>query len=69
MLIAAAARERHPEWMASLGPYFGMHAKPATLDPLRGKVRTMLRDGWRPAAPTGPTRDDLAAVIASLVAA
>jgi len=69
MLVAAAARERHPEWMASLGPFFGMHAKPATLDPLRGEVRAMLRDGWRPAAPDGPTRDELVALIASRVAA
>ena len=69
MLVAAAAREHHPEWMASLGPFFGMQAKPAVLDPLRAEVRAMLRDGWRPAAPAGPTRDDLAAAIASRVAA
>jgi 2-polyprenyl-6-methoxyphenol hydroxylase-like FAD-dependent oxidoreductase len=69
MLVAAAAIERHPEWMASLGPFFGMYAKPAVLDPLRTEVRAMLRDGWRPAAPGGPTREDLAAVVAAQVAA
>jgi hypothetical protein len=69
MLVAAAARERHPEWMATLGPFLGMYAKPAVLDPLRAEVRALLRDGWRPAAPEGPTREDLAAVVAPHVAA
>jgi 2-polyprenyl-6-methoxyphenol hydroxylase-like FAD-dependent oxidoreductase len=69
MLVAAAARERHPEWMASLGPFLGMYAKPAVLDPLRAEVRAMLREGWRPAEPAGPTRDDLVAAIASRAAA
>ena len=66
MLVAAAARERHPEWMALLGPFFGMFAKPASLDPLRAEVRTMLREGWRPAPPEGPTRDDLVAAACQL---
>jgi 2-polyprenyl-6-methoxyphenol hydroxylase-like FAD-dependent oxidoreductase len=61
MLVAAAARERHPEWMERLGPFFGMFAPPASLDPLREEVRSMLRNGWRPSPPPGPTRDDLAA--------
>jgi hypothetical protein len=69
MLIAAAAREHHPEWMASLGPFFGMHTKPATLDPLRDEVRAMLRAGWRPAPRHGPTRDQLVAAVSTRVAA
>jgi len=63
MLVAAAAHERHPEWMTVLGPFFGMVAKPASLDPLRTEVRAMLRDGWRPKSREGPTRLDLIDVL------
>jgi 2-polyprenyl-6-methoxyphenol hydroxylase-like FAD-dependent oxidoreductase len=66
MLVAAAARERHPEWMESLGPFFGMLAKPASLDPLRTAVRSMLRSGWRPRPAPGPTRHELAAAACSM---
>lgn len=69
MLVAAAAGEHHPEWMAALGPFFAMHAPPVSLDPLRAEVRAMLREGWRPASPAGPTRDELARAIITRVAA
>ncbi len=69
MLVAAAARDRHPEWMATLGPFLGMEAKPASLDPLRAEVRAMLRAGWRPSAVDGPARAELAAAISAAVAA
>jgi hypothetical protein len=36
---------------------------PHTIDPLRDEVRAMLRDGWRPPTPPGPTRDDIVAAI------
>ena len=68
MLIAAAAREQHPEWMASLGPFFAMQAPPASLDPLRAEVRAMLRNGWRPSPPLGPTRTQLVGAIGTRVA-
>jgi hypothetical protein len=45
--------------MAGLGPYLAMRALPAALEPLREPVRGMLRDGWRPPAPPGPTQTDL----------
>jgi hypothetical protein len=57
-LIAAAAQQR-PELMSGLGPYLAMRAMPAALEPLREPVRRMLRDGWRPPRPAGPTRYDL----------
>jgi 2-polyprenyl-6-methoxyphenol hydroxylase-like FAD-dependent oxidoreductase len=69
MLVAAAARELHPEWMASLGPFLGMSAKPRSLDPLRVEVRAMLRDGWRPAPRPGPTRQHLVAALSQVAAA
>jgi 2-polyprenyl-6-methoxyphenol hydroxylase-like FAD-dependent oxidoreductase len=69
MVVAAAARERHPEWMALLSPFLGMFAKPESLDPLRVEVRAMLRDGWRPAPRPGPTRQDLVAAVSQMAAA
>jgi 2-polyprenyl-6-methoxyphenol hydroxylase-like FAD-dependent oxidoreductase len=65
MLVAAAGREHHPEWMASLGPFFGMQATPVSLDPLRAEVRAMLRGGWRPEPSPGPTRDQLIAAVSA----
>jgi hypothetical protein len=61
-LVAAVATER-PEFMQSLGPFLGMFALPHSIDPLRDQVRTMLRHGWRPPTPPGPTRSDLIAAI------
>ena len=62
-VVVAAARERHPEWMATLMPFFSMDTMPATLDPLRNAVREMVRHGWQPAEPDGPTRDQLADLV------
>ena len=62
-VVVAAARERHPEWMATLLPFFSMDTMPASLDPLRDAVREMVRHGWQPAEPDGPTRDQLADLV------
>jgi 2-polyprenyl-6-methoxyphenol hydroxylase-like FAD-dependent oxidoreductase len=61
-LLVAATTQR-PDFMPILGPFLGMLALPHTLDPLRDEVRAMLRNGWRPPTPPGPTRDDLIAAI------
>lgn len=57
-VVGAAAQER-PDFMALLGPYFGMQALPASIDPVREEVRRMLQGGWRPAALPRPNRADL----------
>jgi 2-polyprenyl-6-methoxyphenol hydroxylase-like FAD-dependent oxidoreductase len=61
-LLVAATTQR-PDFMPILGPFLGMLALPHTIDPLRDEVRAMLRNGWRPPTPPGPTRDDLIAAI------
>ncbi|HET6729869.1 MAG TPA: NAD(P)/FAD-dependent oxidoreductase [Jiangellaceae bacterium] len=61
-LVAAAATQR-PDFMPALAPFLAMLALPHTIDPLRDQVRAMLRNGWRPPTPPGPTRDDLVAAI------
>ena len=62
-VVVAAAREQHPEWMATLMPFFSMDTMPASLDPLRDVVREMVRRGWQPGEPDGPTRDQLADLV------
>lgn len=65
-LVAAAAQESHPEWQPVLGAVFGMALPPAVLDPMREQVRTMVREGWRPAPPGGPTRAELLAAMSAV---
>jgi 2-polyprenyl-6-methoxyphenol hydroxylase-like FAD-dependent oxidoreductase len=67
--LVSAAHECHPEWMTTLMPFFAMVSMPAALDPLRAGVREMVRAGWQPAEPDGPTRDELAALIDTSLAA
>ena len=61
--VVAAARELHPDWMSILGPFFTMSVPPTALDPLRAEVRALVRAGWQPAEPPGPSRDELAAIV------
>ena len=61
-LVVAATTQR-PDFMPTLGPFLGMYALPQSIDPLRDEVRAMLRSGWRPPTPPGPTRDDIVAAI------
>jgi len=61
-LVVAAAAQR-PDFVPRLGPFLAMATLPDTIDPLRDEVRDMLRAGWRPAPPSGPTRADLVAAI------
>jgi flavin-dependent dehydrogenase len=63
-VVAAAARERHPEWLPTLGAYFDMQVLPTALDPMRDQVRGMVRGGWQPPSPAGMSRGELAELIA-----
>ena len=53
-VVVAAARERHPEWMATLLPFFAMEIGPDSLARLRERVRALVRQGWQPTQPDGP---------------
>ncbi len=68
-VLIAAAQESHPEWQATLGPYFGMEVLPAALDPLREAVREMVRAGWQPPPAPGPSRDELAWLVQTALTA
>ena len=62
-VLVSAARERHPEWMATPGSFFTMETMPASLEPLREAVREMIRLGWQPQLADEPDRNQLAAEI------
>lgn len=59
----------NPELGVSCGPYFAMLAGPASIDPAREQVRELVRAGWQPGFPDGPTRDELVALMAAAQAA
>ena len=63
LIVAATAAD--PSLLPLVAPYFGMRALPASLDPLQPRVRQIYADGWRPPVPDGPTRDQLAHLIAT----
>jgi 2-polyprenyl-6-methoxyphenol hydroxylase-like FAD-dependent oxidoreductase len=57
-----------PSIFAAAGPYLGMLAGPRVLDAVQDKARAVLRTGWRPAYAAGPTREELAELIARAAA-
>jgi 2-polyprenyl-6-methoxyphenol hydroxylase-like FAD-dependent oxidoreductase len=63
LIVAAATAD--PSLMPLVGPYLGMRTLPASLDPLQPRARQIYTDGWRPPVPDGPTRDQLAHLIAT----
>jgi 2-polyprenyl-6-methoxyphenol hydroxylase-like FAD-dependent oxidoreductase len=66
-LILDAARVR-PEIMASAGGYLSMAALPASLREAEPLAREVYAGGWRPAYSPGPSRDELAEIVARAVA-
>lgn len=58
-LIAAAAVV-DPQLRQLVGPYLTMDAPPASLAPAEPTARRIYAQGWRPAVPPGPTKDELA---------
>jgi 2-polyprenyl-6-methoxyphenol hydroxylase-like FAD-dependent oxidoreductase len=61
-LIMAAA-QADPEIAKVVGPYQAMLALPSSLDAVQARARDIYATGWRPPAPPGPTRDELAALV------
>jgi hypothetical protein len=63
-LIMAAA-EVDPKIGPALGPYLQMTAGPACLDGVEAPARAVDATGWRPRLTEGPTRSELADLVAS----
>lgn len=59
----AAIPGADPSLAPAVGPYLGMAALPATVEPLRDRAREIYRSGWRPAYAEGPTREQLVDVL------
>lgn len=57
--IYCTAAETDPSLLPVVGPVLGMLTTPSSLSAVDVHVRTMLRQGWRPAYAAGPTRDEL----------
>jgi flavin-dependent dehydrogenase len=66
-LIAAAAAA-DPALAPAAVAYQTMHALPASLDAVEARARELYAGGWRPAVPAGPSRDELAGIIAAAAA-
>jgi 2-polyprenyl-6-methoxyphenol hydroxylase-like FAD-dependent oxidoreductase len=62
-LIGAAAQV-DPSMMRVVGPYQAMRALPASLAKVERRARAIYVGGWRPPVPAGPTRDELADLVA-----
>jgi 2-polyprenyl-6-methoxyphenol hydroxylase-like FAD-dependent oxidoreductase len=67
-VLGAAAAVR-PELESALRPYYAMVVGPDAIAPVREDVREMLRSGWQPPTPAGPTRDELVSALARMDAA
>ena len=63
LIVAATAAD--PSLFPLVGPYLGMRALPASLDAVQARVREIYAGGWRPPVPDGPTRDELAELVAA----
>jgi 2-polyprenyl-6-methoxyphenol hydroxylase-like FAD-dependent oxidoreductase len=66
--VIFTAAEADPSLMQFVGPYFGMQALPETLLAAEPRAREIYASGWRPPAPEGPTRDELAALVLATAA-
>jgi hypothetical protein len=65
LIMAAAAED--PRINPMLSGYFGMFALPSSLDPAEPLARAVYESGWRPPYSPGPSRDELADIVADAV--
>ena len=66
LILEAIAADR--SLMRVAGPYMAMEVLPAALDEIEPRAREIFASGWRPDPHPGPTRDELADLIAPLTA-
>jgi hypothetical protein len=63
LILAASAVE--PRIASAIGPYLSMTGLPESLDPVEPLAREVYRSGWRPPFSPGPSRAELAEVVAA----
>lgn len=57
--VVVSALDVDPSLAGVVMPYMAMMAPPASLVAAEPRVRSLLREGWRPAPQPGPSRDEL----------
>jgi hypothetical protein len=65
--LVMAATAVDPSLWEVAGPYASMEALPDTLLAVHPRVQEIYASGWRPPLADGPTRDELAALVAASV--
>ncbi|TDQ51709.1 flavin-dependent dehydrogenase [Actinomycetospora succinea] len=65
--LVVSALEADPSLMAVVGPYLSMRALPDSLAAVHPRVQEIYASGWRPPVAEGPTVDELAGLVASVV--
>jgi 2-polyprenyl-6-methoxyphenol hydroxylase-like FAD-dependent oxidoreductase len=68
-LILEAATKADKSLLEVAGPYMAMEVLPSALTRIEPRARAIYARGWRPPPHEGPSRDDLAGMIAPLAAA
>jgi 2-polyprenyl-6-methoxyphenol hydroxylase-like FAD-dependent oxidoreductase len=63
--LIVAATGADPALFSVVGPYLGMRALPSSLDAARPRAAEIYTSGWRPPVPDGPSRDELADLLAA----
>ncbi len=66
LIMEAAAVD--PRILPAIGPYAGMQALPTSLRAVEPYARAVYESGWRPPLTDGPSRSELAGVVAAAVA-
>jgi 2-polyprenyl-6-methoxyphenol hydroxylase-like FAD-dependent oxidoreductase len=63
--LIVAAVQADPGLVTAIGPYQAMLAPPGSLDAVQARAREIYASGWRPPIPPGPSRQELAALVAA----
>ncbi len=67
VIMMAAAQD--PSIGEAIGPYVSMQALPSVLGTVEERARAVYRSGWRPQPDPGPSREELADIVATAVPA
>ena len=65
VIMMAAAQD--PSIGEAIGPYVSMQALPSVLGTVEERARAVYRSGWRPQPDAGPSREELADIVATAV--
>jgi len=60
-----AAAQADPEMLTVVGPYLAMLTPPSSLGAVQARAQEIYASGWRPPTPPGPSREELANLVAA----